>query len=120
MNTFIRSDENIHGVAVVIPTNHREIPGSTPGRYNLQIELTSLSLALSLVLAHPLSLIRLMAQAGNARGGGGGEKGNAVGSGGREESERDCVDAGNIVEGGSFFEEESLFGKLTLTGPLPQ
>jgi len=26
---------------VVIPTNHREIPGSTPGRYNLQIEITS-------------------------------------------------------------------------------
>jgi len=34
-------DESIHGVPVVIPTNHREIPGSTPGRYNLQIEITS-------------------------------------------------------------------------------
>ena len=41
VNVFIRSDESIHGVAVVIPTNHREIPGSTPGRYNLQIEITS-------------------------------------------------------------------------------
>jgi len=80
--------------------------------------LHSFSHALSLALAHSLSLIRLMAKAGNARGGGGGEKGNAVGSGGREGSERDCVDAGNIEEGGSLFEEESLFGKLT--GPLPQ
>jgi len=42
VSAFIRSDERIHGVAVVIPTNHREIPGSTPGRYNLQIEITSL------------------------------------------------------------------------------
>ena len=33
--------ESIHGLAVGIPTNHREIPGSTPGRYNLQIEITS-------------------------------------------------------------------------------
>jgi len=41
VNFFIRSDESIHGVAVVIPTNHREIPGSTPERYNLQIEITS-------------------------------------------------------------------------------
>jgi len=40
---FIRSDERIHGVAVVIPTNHREIPGSTPERYDLQIKITSLS-----------------------------------------------------------------------------
>ena len=40
---FIRSDERIHGVAVVILTHHREIPGSTPGRYNLQIEITSTS-----------------------------------------------------------------------------
>jgi len=35
------ADESIHGVAVEIPTNHREIPGSTPGRYNLQIEIAS-------------------------------------------------------------------------------
>jgi len=35
------ADENVHGLAVEIPTNHREIPGSTPGRYNLQIEITS-------------------------------------------------------------------------------
>ena len=35
------ADESIHGLAVGIPTNHREIPGSTPGRYNLQIEITS-------------------------------------------------------------------------------
>ena len=36
------ADESIQGVAVEIPTNHREIPGSTPGRYNLQIEITSM------------------------------------------------------------------------------
>jgi len=41
VNAIIRSDERIHGVAVVIPTNHHEIPGSTPGRYNLQNEITS-------------------------------------------------------------------------------
>jgi len=41
VNAFIRSDERTHGVAVVIPTNHREIPGSTTGKYNLQIEITS-------------------------------------------------------------------------------
>ena len=35
-------DERIHGVLVVIPTNDRAIPGSTPGRYNLQIEITSI------------------------------------------------------------------------------
>ena len=33
LNSFIRSDERTHGVAVVIPTNHREFPVSTPGRY---------------------------------------------------------------------------------------
>jgi len=38
---FSSADENIHGLAVEIPTNHREIPGSTPGRYNLQIEIAS-------------------------------------------------------------------------------
>ena len=38
------SDESIHALAVEIPTNHREIPGSTPGRYNLQIEIASVSL----------------------------------------------------------------------------
>jgi len=41
VNAFIKLDESIHGVPVVIPTYHREIPGSTPGRYNLQIEITS-------------------------------------------------------------------------------
>jgi len=40
---FIKLDESIHGVTVVIPTNDREILGSTPGRYNLQIENTSTS-----------------------------------------------------------------------------
>jgi len=44
VSAFISSDERIHGVAVVIPTNHREIPGLTPGRYNLQIEITSWTL----------------------------------------------------------------------------
>ena len=39
----IKLDEGIHGVTVVIPTNDREIPGSIPGRYNLQIEITSTS-----------------------------------------------------------------------------
>ena len=36
------ADESIHGVAVEISTNRREILGSTPRRYNLQIEITSL------------------------------------------------------------------------------
>jgi len=36
------ADESIHGLAVEIPTNHREIPGSTPGRYNLQVKITSI------------------------------------------------------------------------------
>ena len=31
------ADESIHGLAVEIPSNQ----GSTPGRYNLQIEMTS-------------------------------------------------------------------------------
>ena len=44
MNAFIKLDECIHGVTVVIPTNDREIPGSTPGRYNLQIKITSNSI----------------------------------------------------------------------------
>ena len=48
----IKLDESIHGVAVEIPTNHREIPGSTPGRYNLQIEITSHS-RLATELTHP-------------------------------------------------------------------
>jgi len=34
----IKLDVSLHGVPVVIPTNDREIPGSTPGRYNLQIQ----------------------------------------------------------------------------------
>ena len=37
MNVFIKLDESLHGVTVVIPTNDREIPG----RYNLQIKITS-------------------------------------------------------------------------------
>ena len=45
VNAFIKLDERIHGVMVVIPTNHREIPGSSPGRYNLQIEIISPSCA---------------------------------------------------------------------------
>ena len=32
---------NFHGVAVILPANDHEIPGSTPGRYNLQIKITS-------------------------------------------------------------------------------
>ena len=38
---MIKLDESLHGVTVVIPTNDREIPGSIPRRYNLQIEITS-------------------------------------------------------------------------------
>ena len=38
---FIKLDESLHGVTVVVPTNDREIPGSIPGRYNLQIKITS-------------------------------------------------------------------------------
>ena len=34
-------DESLYSVTVVIPTNDREIPGATPGRYNLQIKITS-------------------------------------------------------------------------------
>ena len=34
-------DVSLHGVTVVIPTNDREFPGSTPGKYNLQIKITS-------------------------------------------------------------------------------
>ena len=34
-------DESLYSVTVVIPTNDREIPGLTPGRYNLQIKITS-------------------------------------------------------------------------------
>ena len=44
VNAFIKLDESIHGVTVVIPTNDREIPGSIPRRYNLQIKITSLRL----------------------------------------------------------------------------
>jgi len=32
---------SLHGVPVVLPTNDREIPGSTPGKYNLQNKITS-------------------------------------------------------------------------------
>ena len=40
---FIKLDVSLHGVTVVISTNDREIPGSTPGRYNVQIQITSTS-----------------------------------------------------------------------------
>ena len=33
--------QGLRGVAVVVPTVDREIPGSTPGRHNLQIKITS-------------------------------------------------------------------------------
>ena len=42
VKVYIKLDVSLHGVAVVIPTNDHEIPGSTPGRYNLQIKITSL------------------------------------------------------------------------------
>jgi len=38
---FIKLDESIYGETVVIPTNDREIPGSIPGIYNVQIKITS-------------------------------------------------------------------------------
>jgi len=63
VSAFIRSDERTHGVAVVIPTNHREIPGSTPERYNLQIEITSPSPVSCLTASHFL-LAGLPAAAG--------------------------------------------------------
>jgi len=47
------ADESIHGLAVEIPTNHREIPGSTPGKYNLQIEITSFSNTKSVAKSKP-------------------------------------------------------------------
>jgi len=40
---FIKLDESLHGVTVVVPPNDREIPGSIPRRYNLQIKITSTS-----------------------------------------------------------------------------
>ena len=40
---MIKLDESLHGVTVVVPTKDRENPGSTPGRYNLQIKITSKS-----------------------------------------------------------------------------
>jgi len=42
VKTYIKLDVSLHGVTVVIPTNDREIPGSTPGRYNLQIKIASI------------------------------------------------------------------------------
>jgi len=33
--------QSLRGVAVVVPTVDREISGSTPGRYNLHIKITS-------------------------------------------------------------------------------
>jgi len=41
VNAFIKLDESLHGIMVVIPTNDREILGSIPGRCNLQIKITS-------------------------------------------------------------------------------
>ena len=41
VKTFIKLDESLQGVTVIVPTSDREIPGSTPGRYNLQIKITS-------------------------------------------------------------------------------
>jgi len=43
VQAYIKLDETLHGGMVVNPTNDREIPGSIPGRYNLQIEITSKS-----------------------------------------------------------------------------
>jgi len=43
VNDFIKLDESLRGVTVFIPTNGSEIPGSIPGRYNLQIKITSTS-----------------------------------------------------------------------------
>jgi len=36
-------DSSHHGVAANLPTDDREIPGSTPGKYNLQTKITSTS-----------------------------------------------------------------------------
>ena len=38
---YIKFDVNFNGETVVIPTNDREIPGSIPGIYNVQIKITS-------------------------------------------------------------------------------
>jgi len=43
VKAFIKLDESLHGVTVVILTNDSEIPGSTPGRYNLQSKIASKS-----------------------------------------------------------------------------
>ena len=43
VKTVIKLDESVHGVTVIVPTNDREIQGSTPGRYNLQVKITSTS-----------------------------------------------------------------------------
>ena len=42
VKVYIKLDESIHGITVVVPTSDREIPGSIPGRYDLQIKITSL------------------------------------------------------------------------------
>jgi len=41
VKTYFKLGISLHGVPVVMPTNDREIPGSTPGRYKLQIKITS-------------------------------------------------------------------------------
>ena len=43
VKAFVKLDESLHGVTVVVPTNDREIPGSIPGKYNLQIKFTSVN-----------------------------------------------------------------------------
>jgi len=40
-------DTNLHGAPVILPTNDREIPGSTAGRYNLHVKITSCSVSTS-------------------------------------------------------------------------
>jgi len=60
---MIKLDESLHGVTVVVPTNHREIPGSIPGRYDLQIKITS----------------NLMPPSHDKDGGGGGSRNNHKG-----------------------------------------
>jgi len=50
VEVYIKLDVSLHGVPLVIPTNDREIPGSTPGRYNLQIKITSVDTHIGIYL----------------------------------------------------------------------
>ena len=52
MKAYIKLDVSLYGVTVVIPTNDREIPGSTPGRYNLQIKITSRASLIAFIGPH--------------------------------------------------------------------